>query len=108
VKRFNIADMKGGWFIGDFTPAVLKTKGFEVCYKVHPKGEVWDKHYHKEAEEINYLIRGEMKINSEIVKAGEIFVFEKGEVCDPTFLTECELIVVKVPSVIGDKYIVER
>ena len=60
VKR--IEDMMGGWFIGDFTPSVFKTKDFEVGYKFHLKDEKWDIHYHKQATEITYLIRGKMRI----------------------------------------------
>lgn len=97
-------DMKGGWFVGDFEPSSHKTRDFEVCYKVHNKGDIWPIHYHKVAYEINYLIRGKMIVSGKELLAGQIFVFEPGEVADPKFLTDCELIVVKTPSIVGDKY----
>ena len=62
MKINKIEEMVGGWFIGDFEPSVLKTKDFEVCYKFHHAGEIWDNHYHKVATEINYLIRGKMNL----------------------------------------------
>lgn len=102
VKK--IDDFKGGWFIGNFSPAVLKTKDFEVCYKKHKKGEAWPKHYHKQAKEINYLINGKMVIQDTLLIAGDIFIIAPKEVADPKFLTDCEVIVVKVPSVKKDKY----
>jgi quercetin dioxygenase-like cupin family protein len=105
MKVFKINDMIGGWFVGDFQPTAFSTENFEVCYKVHPKGEQWDTHYHKIATEINYIIRGEMTINDDLLKEGDIFILEPNEVATPEFLTDCELIVVKTPSVKNDKYI---
>jgi len=104
MKIYNINTFKGGWFIGDFSPSVLKTKEFEVCYKQHQKGECWPKHLHKVATEINYLIKGKMMIQEKILQQGDVFVIEPNEIADPTFFEDCELIVVKTPSVTGDKY----
>lgn len=102
-------DMLGGWFIGDFKPVVYRTKKFEVCYKVHLKGEKWPKHKHEKSIEINYLIRGSMIINGEfLLKAPTIFVVEKDEVVYPEFLEDCEIIVVKVPSIPSDKIIIKE
>lgn len=70
----------------------------------HTKGELWPPHYHLESEEYNVLIEGKMIIHGEVLETGDVFVFEKGEVADPVFLEDCKLIVVKVPSVIGDKH----
>ena len=30
MKVFNIEDMRGGWFVGDFDPSILRTDKFEV------------------------------------------------------------------------------
>ena len=100
-------EMYEGWFIGDFEPSVCKTKDFEVCYKIHEKDEKWPVHYHKIATEINYLIRGKMTIQNTELVAGDIFTLAPGEIADPIFHERCELIVVKTPSVKGDKYEVE-
>ncbi len=99
--------MVGGWFVGNFEPSAFKTASAEVCYKIHPKGEKWDKHYHRIATEINLMVRGKISINGEIFKPGEIFLIEPNEIVSPEFLEDCELVVVKVPSVSGDKYVVE-
>lgn len=106
MKISKMSEMVGGWFVGDFEPSVYKTSDFEVCYKQHYKGEIWDNHYHKVATEVNYLIRGEMKINDVFLQEGDIFLIEPNEVSVPEFLTDCELIVVKTPSIKGDKYII--
>lgn len=105
MKVYELDDMIGGWFIGGFSPTVYKGD-FEVCYKKHPQGEIWDSHYHKIATEINLLVRGLMKINDVIIHPGQIFVIYPEEVASPVFLEDCELVVVKTKSVPGDKYIV--
>ncbi len=96
--------MKGGWFIGDFEPSVMHRKDFEVCYKLHKKGEVWVRHTHKVATEITVLLRGSMRIMGQVLEAGDIFTIYPNEIADPEFLEDCEVIIVKTPSVIGDKY----
>jgi FkbM family methyltransferase len=102
MKLYRIEDMKGGWFVGNFEPTIFKTKECEVSYKVHKKGEIWDIHYHDVCTEINLLIRGEMIMQNKTLKPGDIFVLEPFEIADPTFLEDCEIICVKVPS-INDK-----
>ena len=104
MKTYKIKDMHEGWFIGDFNPSVLKTKEFEVCHKIHEKNEKWPIHYHKIATEINYLIRGKMSIQEKLLLEGDIFILEPGEIADPIFHERCELIVVKTPSLVDDKY----
>ncbi len=105
MKTYDASQFLGGWFIGDFQDSVYRTKDFEVCYKFHPKGEIWPAHFHKLSDEINYLIEGKMTIDGTNILEGPIvFVIEKNEIATPEFFTDCKLIVVKIPSVIGDKY----
>jgi quercetin dioxygenase-like cupin family protein len=99
--------MVGGWFVGDFEPTAHRTDAFEVSVKVHPKGEKWDIHYHKIAREINAIVSGEMTLQNARLVSGDIFVLEPGEIADPIFHTDCTIVCVKTPSVIGDKYIVK-
>ena len=74
MKKFRYDQMKGGWFVGNFEPSVFKTKNFEVGYLKHKKGDMWDKHYHKHATEINLIVRGRVKVNDEIYSKGDIFI----------------------------------
>ena len=103
----NIAKMKSGWFIGDFEPSLFKTADFEVGIKKYEVGEYHVPHYHKISTELNYLICGTMKANGTLIRPGEIFIFEPGEVATCEFLTNCEIVVVKVPSAKDDKYEVQ-
>tara|TARA_R110000822_G_scaffold13216_1_gene47072 strand:- start:2292 stop:2615 length:324 start_codon:yes stop_codon:yes gene_type:complete len=102
--KSHIDDMVGGWFIGDFEPSILKTKDFEVGVLSHKKGEDWPTHYHKEITEYNVLVSGKMIIAGETLSSGDIFVIAPNEIADPEFLEDCTVVVVKTPSVIGDKY----
>ena len=104
MRISRIEDMVGGWFVGNFTPAMHRTKDCEVGYKFHPKGDIWAKHYHKIATEITFLIKGSMVIQGKTLTSGDIFIILPNEIADPIFLEDCEVVIVKVPSVIGDKY----
>ena len=98
--------MYRGWFIGDFSPSILKTKKFEVGYLKHKRNEKWPEHVHKKCTEYNLLVKGEMIVNNKLIKQGEIFVLKKGERCKTKFLKNCELVVIKVPSIPSDKHII--
>ena len=102
MKLDRIENMIGGWFVGNFDPTAFKTNEFEVSYKIHKKGEIWDIHYHHTCTEINLLISGEMIMQNTKLKSGDIFILEPFEIADPEFLEECEVICVKTPS-INDK-----
>lgn len=61
-------------------------------------------HYHKKSTEINILIRGKMQIQDQILIEGDVFIFQPYEIADPVFLEDCEVLIVKTPSIPGDKY----
>ena len=107
MKIFKFKDMKGGWYVVDFSPNAYKTKDFEVCYKKHSQGENWECHYHKVGTEINFLVKGKMKIQDKIINSGDIFVIPTYEIADPEFLEDCELIIIKTPSNTEDKYVID-
>lgn len=104
MKIHKLKDMFRGWFIGDFEPSALKTDKFEVGILTHKKGEYWPKHFHKEAIEINLLLDGHMIIRERELKSGDIFTIDPYEIADSVFLEDCTVIVIKTPSVPGDKY----
>jgi quercetin dioxygenase-like cupin family protein len=107
MEIHKLKDMKGGWFVGDFTPTAYNTKDFELCYKEHTKGEQWDTHYHKEGTEINLLLEGKMIIQNTELNSGDIFILHPYEIADPIFLEDCKVVILKTPSVPGDKFVVK-
>ena len=107
MKLARIDNMKNGWFVGDFEPTSFKTRSFEVCYRIHPAGEKWPKHYHKIATEINLLVSGSMSLGETHLETGDIFILEPGDVADPVFKEDCAVICIKTPSVPADKYLLD-
>ena len=108
IKKVDLNDFIGGWFIGNFEPTLLKTDLFEVSVKTHLKGEVWPKHFHKLATEYNCVVSGEVVIDGISYSEGSVFVVEPGYVVDPEFTKNCKIVCVKVPCVKDDKYIIDR
>ena len=104
MQKSRIEDFKGGWFVGNFFPTAHQSEEFEVCFKKHEKGESWPTHYHKRSREINLLVRGKMMIQDQVLEEGDVFIFEPYEIANPVFLEDCEVLIVKTPSVPGDKY----
>jgi len=101
----NIESFFRGWYVGNFEPSILKTDEFEVGLLTHSQGEKWPKHLHKIVTEINLLVEGKMIIGGREISSGDIFVIFPNEVAEPEFLTDCKLVVIKTPSIPGDKYI---
>lgn len=99
-------DLVGGWFVGQFEGAIYHTPVCEVAYKKHYAGEKLAAHYHKLADEINYLISGSMSMGETRLEAPCIFIVPRGEVAYPEFHTDVTLIVVKTPGALDDKYCV--
>jgi quercetin dioxygenase-like cupin family protein len=108
MKISNIKDMKGGWFVGNFNPSLLKTDKFEVGLHKHKKGDETHHHYHKKSTEINVIIKGKMIVNGKELSTNDIFIFEPYVVSEAEFLEDTELIVVRDASNPTDKYMVNE
>lgn len=106
ISKFK--DYKGGWFVGNFIPTAYKTKNFEVGYHHYKVGQEWDHHFHKETDEINLILSGKVIIQGEELVKGDVVVINKYEVSDPVFVEDTEIIIIKTPSVPGDKFRVEK
>ena len=93
-----------GWFVGDFAPAVLRSTACEVAVKHYAAGDREDVHHHKVATEITLIVSGEVEMMGQRWSAGDIVVVEPGEATDFLAVTDAVNVVVKLPSVAGDKY----
>ena len=114
MRLYKLAAMKDGWICGDFFPSAFRTSACEVAYRRHPKGQEWPKHMQKQATEINLLVSGLMQVEvstefgdtvAKTIQPGDIFVIDPNEMAKPTFYEDCILVVVKTPSIPGDKII---
>jgi len=96
--------MKGGWFAGNFEPTCLKTPEFEAACKYYKAGDSEGRHVHKIAPEITLIASGRVTMNGLEFAAGDVVLIEPGESTDFQALEDTITMVVKVPSVAGDKY----
>ncbi|RHH05355.1 hypothetical protein DW229_08885 [Sutterella sp. AM18-8-1] len=104
MNFYKLAEMKGGWFIGDFSPSILKTKEFEIAVKHYKKGTIEKAHHHSLAREFTLVLGGVAKFNDQIVRDGEIVEIIPGESNQFSALTDLTTVVVKTPSVKNDKF----
>jgi mannose-6-phosphate isomerase-like protein (cupin superfamily) len=105
MKINNLINMTRGWFIGNFLPTLWSTKEFEVAIQRYKKGDFEKPHTHKIATEINVIIEGSVSMNNTIYNSDDIITIEPGERVEFKSITDSTLVVVKIPCVIGDKYI---
>ncbi len=105
MKVFKLADMTRGWFVGDFAPAALRTDAAEVAIQTYAAGAVEPRHVHRIAPEVTLILRGEARINGQLHAEGDIVVSAPGEAMEFEAMTEVTTVVVKVPSVPGDKHV---
>jgi len=106
MQIYNLENYTRGWFIGDFEPSLFKTDQFEVSIQHYKKGEFVHPHTHKVATEYNVLISGSMSIQGKELKPNDIFILEPNEITDPIYHEDCTILIVKIPCVKNDKYLV--
>lgn len=108
MKIDTLEGFKKGWFIGDFDPAILKTDAFEVAYHEWKKGDPVPVHYHKIGTEINLITYGKMIVNGHVLTKNNLFTIYPYEVSEAEFLEDTGLVIIKIPSVTTDKYMVNN
>ena len=100
----SLDEMVGGWIVGNFEPTCLKTTAFEVACKHYEAGASETAHVHRVATELTLIAAGRVSMNGRIFSAGDIILLEPGEATDFHALENATTLVVKMPSVVGDKY----
>ena len=104
MKIAQLNEMVGGWFVGDFSPVCLRTTAAEVACKHYRAGESTERHVHKVATEITLVVSGRVRINGTELLPGQMAMLAPHEAADFCALEDSVTVVVKTPSVIGDKY----
>lgn len=104
MKKYSLSEMTKGWFVGDFSPTVLKTQAVEVGVKRYQGGDYEARHHHKVATEITVIVTGKVRMNGELYQAGDILLIEPGESTDFEVLEDTTTVVVKYPGAPNDKY----
>ena len=108
MRTARLEDMKGGWFVGAFSPTVLRTDAAEVAVKHYPAGAHEKRHYHKIATEVTVIVSGEVEMEGVRYRAGDIIVMEPGDATDFRTITAATTAVVKLPGALNDKYLCEE
>jgi quercetin dioxygenase-like cupin family protein len=104
MRHARLEDMVRGWFVGDFEPTALRSQDCEVAVRRYRAGDREDRHHHRIATEVTVIISGEVRMMGRQWKAGDIIVVDPNEATDFEALTDTVNVVVKLPSVMGDKY----
>lgn len=104
MKTHKLSEMKWGWFAGDFSPVVVHSKDFEVACKHYKAGDKEARHVHKIAREITLIANGRVLMNGQEFATGDIIEIPPGESTDFVVLEDTITVVLKTPSVMGDKY----
>lgn len=105
MQHFRLEEMTKGWFVGAFAPTALRTDACEVAVKSYRAGEREPAHLHRVATEVTLVVSGIVRMAGRDWKAGDIVVLEPGTVSEFEALTDAVNVVVKTPSVAGDKYV---
>lgn len=105
MRTHKLTEMVGGWFVGQFHPAVLRTGHFETAVKYYQRGDREPLHHHKVAVEITVVASGEVRMCGQVFGKGDIIFLDPGDSTDFEALEDAITVVVKLPSVAGDKYL---
>ena len=97
--------MSKGWFVGNFSPSIIQTEAVEVAVKKYQAGFSEEWHFHRIATEITVIVSGEVEMNGQRFKEGDIVVIDPGEGTDFRAMTETVTTVVKIPGATNDKYL---
>ncbi len=106
VTAYQLTDMVGGWFVGDFTPAALRCEAAEVAVKHYKAGDAEDSHEHRVATEVTLIVSGSARMCGRTLVAGDILVLPPGTATGFVAVEDTTTVAVKTPSVIGDRYLV--
>lgn len=107
MKSARLRDMHRGWFVGDFLPTCYRTDACEVACQRFEAGDTEAEHVHRIATEITVIVSGRAIMAGRELTAGDILVLEPGEPAGFKAIEPTTTLVVKLPSVAGDKYLVD-
>jgi len=101
----NLNEYTKGWIVGDFSPAILKSKDIEVGIKKYVAGDKEPKHVHKFVDEYTIVISGKIKMNDVEYSNNDIVLIEKTNYNTFECLEDATLVILKTPSIPTDKYL---
>src|SRR6185436_1195913 len=108
MKVLSLKDFTRGWIVGKFEPN-LYTKDYELGFKYYQKGECEKFHTHLLSDEVTIVLLGEIQMNYQVYREGDIIIQEKGEFTDFICLSDKAITEVYRPdgSFPNDKIIIK-
>lgn len=103
MKKSNIDEFFGGWFIGGFQPTLMNTDFFEVGLKRYAAGDTEPEHYQVKATEFTLVIEGRCRIGDIELGPGDILEIKPNEAAEFIALESVTLVAIKSPSIPSDK-----
>jgi anti-sigma factor ChrR (cupin superfamily) len=103
--RHRLADFVGGWVMGCFEPVLIASDDVEVAIKTYQAGDLEQRHHHRIATEYTVIATGRVRMNDQDYSSGEIIQMDPGQSTDFEALEPTITVVLKSPSVPGDKYL---
>ncbi len=100
----NLTNFTRGWIIGNFEPSIIKTTQLEIGILELKAGDKGDFHWHENHLEHNLILSGAAKIGKNLYFEGDIFTFKPFEKSNVEYMQDTKLLVIKSPSMNGDKY----
>lgn len=107
MKHDRLEKMVKGWFVGAFNPTAHSSECCEVAVKRYVSGEIETAHYHRVATEITLVISGEVRMMGKTWLDNDIITLNPGEITGFEAITDAVTVVVKTPSIAGDKYLAD-
>jgi quercetin dioxygenase-like cupin family protein len=104
MKKKELDNFIGGWFIGNFEPSLFQTNNMEVSVKNYKPGDYDEEHYHKIATEYTVITKGRVRMSGVEYSEGAILIIPPMESTDFLALTDVTTVVVKIPGASNDKY----
>ena len=105
METYRLDSFTKGWFVGAFEPTIIAAKEVEVGIRHYRAGDCEAPHRHMVAVELTAVISGSVRMSGQIIRPGEIVRIAPGESTGFEALEDSITVVVKMPSVIGDKYL---
>lgn len=106
MKHHRLDEMVKGWFVGNFAPTAFAADTVEVGVKVYKAGDREAAHFHKLATELTVIVSGRVRMLGREWGANDIVTIEPGEATAFEAIEDTVTVVVKLPCVAGDKYLV--
>lgn len=104
MKHFLLQDMIKGWFVGDFDKVASRTAACEVAVKYYKVGDNEPLHHHRVATEITVVVSGSVRMCNRFWGTGDVIVLEPNDATSFEALADSVTVVVKLPSLPGDKF----